>query len=171
MVELASRPEVGAVGAKLLYPDRTIQHAGLVVGVFGVCGHAFKGSFADDRTYFDFPDLIRNVSAVTGACMMTPTQKFWECGGFDEQAFPVAYNDVDLCLKLGQKGYRVLYTPHAQLYHYEALSKRQSDMDPRPGETALFKSRWKDVIERDPFYSPNLTLLAEDYSLRTVFSE
>ncbi|PWU00632.1 MAG: hypothetical protein C5B51_24770 [Terriglobia bacterium] len=167
MVELASRPEVGAVGAKLLYPDGTIQHAGLVTGIFGTCGHAFKGAFGEDRIYFDFPHLIRNVSAVTGACMMVSTEKFWSCGGFDADALPVAYNDVDLCLKLEAKGYRILYTPHAQLYHYEALSKRASDKDPRPAETLTFQTRWKEALERDPFYSPNLTVAAEDYSYRT----
>jgi GT2 family glycosyltransferase len=168
MVELASRPEVGAVGAKLLYPDNTIQHAGVVLGIFGLAGHAFKGAFAEDRIYFDFPDLIRNVSAVTGACMMVPTDKFLACGGFDEEAFPVAYNDIDLCLRLGQRGYRILYTPHALLCHHEAASKRARDRDPRSSEAALFHERWKDVIERDPFYSPNLTLDAEDYSYRSL---
>jgi GT2 family glycosyltransferase len=171
MVELASRPEAGAVGAKLLYPDNTIQHAGVVVGIFGIAGHAFKGAFAEDRIYFDFPHLIRNVSAVTGACLMVSTEKFWACGGFDEEAFPVSYNDVDLCLKLSQKGYRILYTPHAQLYHHEAASKRATDKDPRPAETMLFKARWKGTIEADPFYSPNLTLDAEDYSYRTRMIE
>ena len=171
MVELASRPEVGAVGAKLLYPDNTIQHAGVVLGIFDIAGHAFKGTFAEDRVYFDFPDLIRNVSAVTGACMMVPTEKFWACGGFDEEAFPISYNDVDLCLKLSQKGYRILYTPHAQLYHHEAVSKCAADKDPRPAETMLFKARWKEPIERDPFYSPNLALDAEDYSYRKRLTE
>jgi GT2 family glycosyltransferase len=166
MVELASRPEVGAVGPKLLYPDNTIQHAGLVVGVFGTCGHGFKGAPADDRLYFDFPHLIRNVSAVTGACMLVPTAKYWECGGFDEEAFPVSYQDVDLCLKLAAKGYRILFTPHARLYHHEAVSKRSADKDPRPAETMIFKSRWKRVIENDPFYSPNLTVAGENYSYR-----
>jgi len=166
MMELGARPEVGAVGAKLLYPDNTIQHAGVVVGIFGTCGHGFKGAFAADRIYFDFPHLIRNVSAVTGACMLVPAEKFRACGGFDEEAFPVSYNDIDLCLKLGEKGYRILYTPHAQLYHHEAASKRSPDKDPRPAETMIFKSRWQRVIEHDPFYSPNLALDVEDYSFR-----
>jgi len=166
MVELASRPEVGAVGAKLLFPDNTIQHAGVVVGIFGTAGHVFKKTFAEDRVYFDFPDLIRNVSAVTGACMMVPTEKFWACGGFDEEGLPVSYNDVDLCLKLGQTGYRILYTPHARLYHHEAVSKSAVDRNPLPAEIMLFKARWKHVIECDPFYNPNLTLDAEDYSYR-----
>ncbi len=167
MVELACRPEVGAVGAKLLYPDGTIQHAGIVMGYFGVCGHAFKGHLANERTYYDFPDMVRNVSAVTGACMMVPRVRFWECGGFDETTFPVAYQDIDLCLKLNRCGYRVLYTPYAQLYHFEAISKQAEDKDPRPNETLAFKQRWENVIENDPFYNPNLTRAGGDYSCRT----
>ena len=167
MVELACRPEVGAVGAKLLYPDDTIQHAGVVIGLFDICGHAFKGQPSNERAYYDFPDMIRNVSAVTGACMMVPRAKFWECGGFDAESLPVAYQDIDLCLKLNQRGYRVLYTPYAQLYHYEASSKGVEHRDPRPNETLAFTDRWKDVIENDPFYNPNLTRAAEDFSYRT----
>lgn len=167
MAELACRPEVGAVGAKLLYPDDTIQHAGVVVGLFDICGHAFKGHPATERAYYDFPDMVRNVSAVTGACMMVPRERFWECGGFDTENLPVAYQDIDLCLKLNQRGYRVLYTPYAQLHHYEAFSKGLEHRDPRPNETLAFTARWKDPIENDPFYNPNLTRDAEDYSYRT----
>jgi GT2 family glycosyltransferase len=166
MVELAARPEAGAVGAKLLYPDDRIQHAGVVIGIFGLCGHGFKGAFDDQRTYFDFPDVIRNVSAVTGACLMAQAKTFWEVGGFDEEDFPIAYNDVDLCLKLAERGYRVLYTPHAKLYHYEAFSKRGEDRDPRPKEMKAFQAKWKRYVASDPFYNPNLTLASEDYSLR-----
>jgi GT2 family glycosyltransferase len=167
MVELACRPEVGAVGPRLLYPDDTIQHAGVVIGLFEICGHAFKGQPANERAYYDFPDMVRNVSAVTGACMMVPSKRFWECGGFDAESLPVAYQDIDLCLKLNQRGYRVLYTPHAQLYHYEAFSKGVAHRDPRPNETLAFTNRWRDWIEDDPFYNPNLTRWAEDYSYRT----
>jgi len=168
MAELASRTEVGPVGAKLLFPDGRIQHAGLVVGIFGVCGHAFKGFFSDERSYFDFPDVIRNVSAVTGACMMVRSELFWEAGGFDQENFPVAYNDVDFCLKLLDKGYRVLYTPHARLYHHEGFSKRPEDKAPREPETKAFQARWSCYIAADPFYSPNLTRLAEDYAFRKL---
>jgi GT2 family glycosyltransferase len=166
MVELATRPNVGAVGARLLFPDGRIQHAGLVVGMFGVAGHAFKGCFGDERTYFDFPDIIRDVSAVTAACMLVRRDIFEKVGGFDEKLFPVAYNDVDLCLKIRQAGYRVVYTPHATLHHYEAVSKAPEDIDPRPEETAAFRAKWQPVIDRDPFYNPNLTLDSEDYALR-----
>jgi GT2 family glycosyltransferase len=166
MVELAARREVGAVGAKLLYPDGRIQHAGVALGIFEICGHAFKGCMDDQRTYFDFPDLIRNVSAVTGACMMVPAERFWEVGGFDSAAFPVAYNDIDLCLKLGRKGYRVLYTPHACLHHFEAFSKSEDQLDPGDTEIKTFQQRWKDVIAADPYYNPNLSRTREDYSFR-----
>jgi len=166
MVELGVQPDVGAVGARLLFPDGRIQHAGLVIGLFGVAGHAFKGCFGDERVYFDFPDIIRDVSAVTGACMLVRREVFQQVGGFDEQHFPVAFNDVDLCLKIRRAGYRVLYTPHATLHHYEAVSKAPEDIDPRPEETAAFRAKWQDVIEHDPFYNPNLTRDAEDYSLR-----
>lgn len=168
MVELASRPEVGAVGAKLLYPDGTIQHAGVVVGLFDICGHAFRGASDEDRLYFDFPSVIRDVSAVTAACMMVPAKRFWECNGFDEEALPIAYQDVDLCLKLRQRGYRVLVTPHARLYHHEATSKRPADKDPSPSETMAFRARWQAIIEHDPFYNPNLTRSGENYSYRRL---
>lgn len=167
MVEMAMRPEVGAVGAKLLYPDGRIQHAGVVMGIFANCGHAFKGLAGDTQHYFDFPDVIRNVSAVTGACLMTRADVFREVGGFDEQTFAVAFNDIDLCLKIREKGYRVIYTPHALLYHYEAFSKTAKDLIPDSEEVKAMQSKWKAVIEADPYYNPNLTRSSEDYSLGT----
>lgn len=166
MVELTARPEVAGVGARLLYPDGRIQHAGLVVGIFGTGGHAFKGCFGDERVYFDFPDIIRDVSALTAACLLMRSAVFREVGGFDAEHFPVAYNDLDLCLKVRRTGRQLVYTPHATLFHYEAVSKAPEDMDPRPEETAAFREKWRDVIARDPFYNPNLTQDAEDFSLR-----
>lgn len=165
MVELAARSDVGAVGAKLLYPDGRIQHAGVVMGLFENCGHAFKGLAGDQQHYFDLPDVIRNVSAATGACLMTRAEVFREVGGFDEQVFAVAFNDIDLCLRIGQKGYRILYTPHALLHHHEAFSKTPADLVPHPEEVRAMQEKWKAVIVADPFYSPNLTRIAEDYSL------
>jgi GT2 family glycosyltransferase/SAM-dependent methyltransferase len=165
MVEMAVRPEVGAVGAKLLYPDGRIQHAGVVMGIFGNCGHAFKGLPGDTHHYFDFPDVIRNVSAVTGACLMTRADVFHEVGGFDEKTFAVAFNDIDLCLKIREKGYRVIYTPHALLYHHEAFSKTAKDLIPDSKEVQAMQTKWRAVIEADPYYNANLSRSAEDYSL------
>ena len=143
MVEMAVRPEVGAIGAKLLYPDGRIQHAGVVMGIFGNCGHAFKGLAGDIHHYFDFPDVIRNVSAVTGACLMTRADVFHEVGGFAENTFAVAFNDIDLCLKIREKGYRVIYTPHALLYHHEAFSKTAKDLIPDSNEVKAMQTKWR----------------------------
>jgi O-antigen biosynthesis protein len=170
MVELIGRREVGAVGAKLLFPDGSIQHAGVVMGLFDNCGHAFYGMDAALPHYFGFTDMIRNVSAVTGACLMTRTDVFWKVGGFDEERLAVAFNDVDLCLKIGASGYRVLFTPFAQLYHHESFSKTQKDLIPHPTEVAIMQSKWRDVIASDPYYSPNLTRRKADYSLPTLWS-
>ncbi len=166
MVELVMRPEVGAVGAKLLYPNGRIQHAGVVMGIYDNCGHAFKGLDGKTSHYFDFSDIIRNVSAVTGACLMTRSDIFREVGGFDESEFAVAFNDVDLCLKIGNLGYRILYTPYAVLHHHEAFSKTSKDLVPHPAEVDAMRAKWTKVIGHDPFYSPNLTRNDEDYSLR-----
>lgn len=165
LLELAVRPAVGAVGAKLLYPGGRIQHAGIVMGIFEQCGHAFRGMQGAAPHYFNLPDTIRNVSAVTGACLMTRAEVFWQAGGFDEENFPIAYNDVDLCLKIAGRGYRVLYTPHALLYHHEAYSKGLKDVAPAAKEAAELRRRWPAVIEADPFYSPHLTRRREDYSI------
>jgi GT2 family glycosyltransferase len=167
MVELIVRPEVGAVGAKLLYPAGGIQHGGVIMGVYDNCGHAFKGLDGFVSHYFDFSDVIRNVSAVTGACLMTRAEVFWQAGGFDETQFAVAFNDIDLCLKIGKAGYRVLYTPHAVLYHHEAFSKTTKDLVPHPDEVAGMRSKWSHVIAHDPYYSPNLTRNDENYTPRT----
>lgn len=166
MVELVMRPEVGAVGAKLLYPNGRIQHAGVVMGIYDNCGHAFKGLDGKTGHYFDLSDVIRNVSAVTGACLMTKADIFSQVRGFDESEFAVAFNDVDLCLKIGGLGYRILYTPYALLYHHEAFSKTSKDLVPHPREVDAMRAKWSKVIGNDPFYSPNLTRNDEDYSLR-----
>ncbi len=170
MVELVTRPEVGAVGAKLLLPTGRIQHAGVVMGLFDNCGHAFAGLDGSVSHYFGFTDMIRNVSAVTGACLMTKAALFWEMGGFDEDRLAVAFSDVDLCLKLAARGYRVLFTPFAQLYHHESFSKTPKDLIPHPAEVAFMQSKWRDVIAADPYYSPNLTRRSSDYSLPSLWT-
>ena len=163
MLEHAQRAEVGAVGAKLLYPDGRIQHAGVVYGVGGVAGHAFKGCAPKASSYFGFSDLIRNCSAVTGACMMVPRRVFEELDGFDER-FRVAFNDIDLCLRIRERGYLIVYTPLAQLYHYESATR--GTLHPPEDEELTWKV-WGDLIRRgDPYYNPNLTDSQEDWSLR-----
>jgi GT2 family glycosyltransferase len=168
MVELAVRPEVGVVGAKLLYPNGRIQHAGIVVGLQGAAAHVFRGMNDTRKQYGHYPDVIRNVSAVTGACLMTRASIFWQAGGFDADKFPIDFNDVDLCLKIASKGYRVLYTPFAKLYHHESLSRRDAYLKPDFVYVTEFKSRWPQAIANDPYYNPNLTDTDEDYSLRTL---
>jgi GT2 family glycosyltransferase len=166
MLEHAQRPEVGAVGAQLWYPNNLIQHAGVVMGIYGNCGHAFKGMPGElPHYYFDFPNLIRNCSAVTGACLLAARQKFFEAGAFDEINLAVAFQDVDLCLKLLELGYRNVYTPYAKLYHYESATKTERDKIPDPAEDAFMKRKWARYIADDPYYNPNLARRKEDFSL------
>jgi GT2 family glycosyltransferase len=163
LVEQVQRPEVGAVGAKLLYPDNRIQHAGVTVGICGGAGHAFRKLPNNRTAYFGLADITRNCSAVTAACMMVSRKLFKEIGGFDEE-LKVVYNDVDLCLRMRQRGYRILYTPFAVLYHFESATRGRL----RPvREEELFCRRWGDAIRAgDPYYNPSLTLTREDWSLR-----
>ena len=123
MVSHAIRPGIGAVGAKLLYPDGTIQHGGITVGIGNITGHPWLGQSRDDPGYFGQLGLVRNVTAVTGACLMVRRQAYLDVGGLDEIALAVAFNDVDLCLKLVENGYRNLWTPYATLYHHESASR------------------------------------------------
>jgi len=166
MLEHAQRPEVGAVGAQLWYPNNVIQHAGVVMGIYGNCSHAFKGVPGElPHYYFDFPNLIRNCSAVTGACLLIAREKFFEAGAFDEVNLAVAFQDVDLCLKLLELGYRNVYTPYAKLYHYESATKTGKDKIPDPAEDAFMKKKWARYIADDPCYNPNLARRKEDFSL------
>ena len=163
MIEQAQRPEVGVVGAKLLYPNNCIQHAGVLVGFCGGAGHAFR-NLPDNRTaYFGFADVIRNTSAVTAACMAVRRKLFLDFGGFDEQ-LKVVFNDVDFCLRVRKQGYRVVYTPLAVLYHFESATRGRL----RPSkEEELFRRRWRELIDNgDDYYNPNLSLAHEDWSLR-----
>lgn len=164
MLGFATRADVGAVGAKLLYPDGRIQHAGIIMGLFGCCGHAFKGLDANRTHYFGLSDCVRNVSAVTGACLMLRSEVFLQAGGFNERNYPVSFNDVDLCLRLNELGYRVLYAPQAVLIHHEAHSRLPKHMIASAAEVQELQSRWGYMIEHDPFYNPNLSRTREDYS-------
>lgn len=162
MLEQATQPQIGAVGAKLLFPNDTIQHGGIVLGIGGIAGHAFRHCPNTKQGYHNFPHLRRNCSAVSAACMMVPRQVFQSVGGFDEQ-LPVEFNDVDLCLRIRRDGYRIVYTPEAILYHYENATRKGSRA---PDDSRLFQRRWATLLEQgDPYYHPNLTLRREDWSL------
>ena len=176
MLEHAQRKEVGAVGAKLLYPNNTIQHAGVILGISGtpgkkgVAGHSHKYLPNAGYGYFLKAHLIENLSAVTAACMMLRKEVFEEVGGFDEN-LSVAFNDVDLCLKIREKGYLIVYTPYAELYHHESLSRGYEDTPEKQTrflrEVEYVREKWGDVIdEGDSYYNPNLTLEREDFSIR-----
>jgi O-antigen biosynthesis protein len=150
----------------LRYPNNAIQHAGVVMGLYGNCSHAFKGVPGElPHYYFDFPNLIRNCSAVTAACLLVARGKFFEAGAFDDANLAVAFQDVDLCLKLLELGYRNVYTPYAKLYHYESATKTEKDKIPDAAEDAFMKNKWAKYIADDPYYNPNLARRKEDFSL------
>jgi GT2 family glycosyltransferase len=168
MVSQANRPEIGCVGAKLFYPDGTIQHAGVILGLKGYASHAHKGFPGDSTGYFNRLVVTHNVSAVTAACLVMRKEIFEEVGGFDAVNLKVAYNDVDLCLKVRDAGYRNLFTPHAQLVHHESKSrgKKRSFWQRRQlrAESRFLRKKWGNVLFSDPAYNKNLTLLREDFS-------
>ena len=175
MVEHAIKKEVGAVGAKLYYPNNTIQHAGIVIGIRGFAGHSHKMAPGDSQGYFFRLKVIQNVSAVTGACLMTRKELFNQLGGFDED-FSVALNDVDFCLRLRENGYLIVWTPFAEFYHYESLTRGYDDGSEKlkrlNNEINMFRERWEDLLEKgDPYYSPNLTLSKEDFSIKIFVDE
>ncbi|MFB3916102.1 MAG: glycosyltransferase [Terriglobales bacterium] len=162
MLEYCQFPEIGAVGAKLYYPNRTIQHGGVILGLGGVAGHAFKRFPWWHRGYFDSLSRVKNYSAVTAACMMVRRDVFEQVGGFDEN-LSVAFNDVDFCLRVREAGFRVVWTPYAELFHYESAS-RGFDLDTH--EVRYMQKRWGRKLTEDPYYNPNLTLKHEDYRIR-----
>ncbi len=164
MLEYAQLDSVGAVGAKLLYADGTIQHAGVVLTPGGVGLHAFRHTPREVAGLPRLADLPRNCSAVTGACMMVPRRVFEELGGFDEQ-LRVVLNDVDLCLRIREKKYQVICTPHALLYHHEGASRRR---DHPPEDEKRFVEVWGPRRGQDPYYNPNLSEKREDWSFDDV---
>lgn len=169
MVSHALRPEIGAVGAKLLYPDDTVQHAGVVVGVRGVASHSHKLFDGHSHGYFCRLSLISCYSAVTAACLAIRKNVFREVGGLDEENLAIAFNDIDFCLRVREAGYRNLFTPYALLYHHESLSRGAEDTPEKiqrfAREVRYMKKRWGNVLLTDPAYSPNLTLDRDDFSL------
>jgi GT2 family glycosyltransferase len=162
MLEHAQRPEVGAVGAKLVYADGRIQHGGVILGIGGVAGHAHKFFPADHPGYFSRLQVVQNLSAVTAACMLTRRDVFERAGSFNEKDLAVAFNDVDFCLRVREAGYQIIYTPFAELYHEESVS-RGFNLDGR--EVRYMEKTWHTHLKHDPFYNPNLTLDREDFSL------
>ena len=163
MLEHSVRKEVGAVGAKLVFPNNTIQHAGTVLGLGGVAGHSHKHIPVESDGYFGALNTIRNYSAVTAACMLTKKKIFEEVGGFDEIHLSVAFNDVDLCMKMREKGYLVVYTPYATLRHHESTSR---GYDLNPDEIMFMKNKWGKTLMSDPYYNPNLTFDIEDFRIK-----
>lgn len=165
MIELSTDPGIGAVGARLLHMDGTIQHVGTVLGVNGSVAHAYHSYPRDFVGYNGFTHLIRNYSAVSAACLATRRSVVAQVGWLDEN-LAIDFNDIDLCLKITAAGYRVAYTPYAELYHFEGVSARRTTQNPT--EVATFCKRWRSVIDDDPFYNPNLTRVALNYSERAV---
>ena len=168
----AQREDVGAVGAKLYYGDKTIQHAGVVLGLGAhrTAGHSHYGQHRDNLGYMGRLCYAQNVSAVTGACLLVKKELFLEVGGLDE-GFAVSLNDVDFCIKLRQKGYLNVFTPFAELYHFESRSRGLDDQGEKAErynrESEKFREKWKEVLEAgDPYYNPNFSLDRSDFSLK-----
>jgi GT2 family glycosyltransferase len=170
LLEHSQRPEVAAVGGKLYYPNNTIQHAGLAIGLGGYAGHLHKHLRADSPGYFNRLNVIQDVSALTGAMMMVERKKYLEIGSFDETSFGVAYNDVDFCLRARERGYLNVFTPHVEAYHHESASRGYEDDFKKirrfNREKENLKARHGEALERgDPYYNPNLDRNRDDFRL------
>ncbi|MBI1198233.1 MAG: glycosyltransferase [Phenylobacterium sp.] len=169
LVAHAVRPSVGAVGARLLFPDGRLQHGGVAVGLGGVAGHVGYLHPGDNHGYYKHLGTTRNVSAVTAACMALRKSVFEEVGGLDAERLKVAFNDVDLCLKIRRAGYDIVWTPRAELYHHESAS-RGDDRDPADrarfdAEVEVMRERWGEALETDPFYGPLFDRRHSDFRL------
>jgi GT2 family glycosyltransferase len=172
MVSHAVREDIGCVGAKLYYSNDTLQHAGVILGIGGVANHSHKNSKRDSPGYFARLIVAQNFSAVTAACLIVRKSVYDEVGGLDEVNLKVAFNDVDFCIKVREAGYRNLWTPYAELYHHESISRGAEDSPEKQarflGEIEFMQSKWGDALKSDPFYNPNLTTSREDFSLDCV---
>ena len=172
MLELGQQPDVGAVGAMLFYPDgKTIQHAGVGVGMFGAAEHYAKRLvFPDEPVEPGFGELLRvnhEVAAVTAACMLVSREAFEEVGGFDEQ-IAVGFGDVDLCLRIGATHRRIVFCPHARLLHHESFTRGTSTSDPHPEDSALYRMKWRNLLDAgDPFFHPSLSPWHPTWTLRS----
>ena len=171
MVSQAIRPDIGCVGAKLLYQDNTVQHAGVILGLGGSAGHCFVGLREDDPGYYHRAQVTQNYSAVTAACLLLRKSVFEEANGLDEENFKIAFNDVDLCLKVGELGLRNLWTPYAKLYHLESKTRGYEDTTGKKkrfeSEVAALKLRWASKLESDPAYNPNLGTDKYSFEIKT----
>lgn len=170
LLGICQRSGTGAVGARLYYGDHTIQHAGTVIGIGGIAGHMFVNLPGERTGYMHKAALIQDLSAVTAACMLVKREAFEEVGGFEEQ-LSVAFNDVDLCLRLREKGCLVVYNPYAELYHYESKSRGAEDSKEKvrrfQSEIEFMRCRWEKLLKAgDPYYNKNLSLTKWNYSLR-----
>ena len=169
MVSHIVRPEVGIVGAKLLYENESIQHGGMIIGLGGVAGHSFRhyprySPGAMQRLHYS-----QSLSCVTAACLLTRKELYKDVGGLDEENLKITFNDVDYCLKVQDRGYRIIWTPFAELFHLESIS-RGSDLAPENlkrwmEEYDFMQNKWQETLQYDPFYNPNLTIIEEDFSL------
>ena len=170
MIGMNQREDVGAVGVKLYYPDETIQHAGTIIGIYGVAGHVFKGLYKKAHGYFARESHIQNLSAVTAACMMAKRSIYEEVGYMDEE-FAVAFNDIDFCLKIIQSGKLVIYNPFIELIHYESKSRGHDNTPEKQkrfqNEIDLFDKKWGDYKKKgDPYYNVNLRLDSDQYEIK-----
>ena len=168
MAAQALRPEIGCVGAMLYYPHDSIQHAGIVLGVGGVAGHAFKTFPRGSEGIFNRARLVQNYSAVTGACLVVRKSTYLQVGGLDEDNLAIAFNDVDFCLKVRAAGYRNLWSPFAEFYHHESASRGAEDTPAKQArfgaEIKIMRDRWGALLDTDPAYNPNLSLNSEDFA-------
>ena len=172
MLGYCSRSDVGAVGARLYYEDNTIQHAGVVIGFGGIAGHCFVQQPRGNTGYCHRIICAQDYSAVTAACMMVKRSVFEEVGGLTEE-LAVAFNDIDFCMKVRQKGYLIIYNPYAELYHYESKSRGLEDTPEKlerfHNEIRIFETRWPEIMKNgDPYYNPNLSLETQDFSLKRL---
>ena len=169
MVAQALRPGIGCVGAMLYYPNDTVQHAGVIIGLGGVAGHAFRDFNRGTEGVFNRARLVQNYGAVTAACLIIRKEIFDQVGGLDEKHLAVAFNDVDFCLKVRAAGYLNLWTPFAELYHHESASRGVEDTPEKHerfrGEVETMMQRWEKELKHDPAYNPNLTLELTDFTL------
>ena len=166
----AQMSEIGAVGCMLYYPDDTVQHAGVILGIGGVAGHSHKHFSSSASGYNERMNYVQELSAVTAACMMTRKDIYNEVCGLDEK-FEVAFNDIDYCMKLREKGLGIIFTPYSRLYHYESISRGYETTEAKEkrfrSETERFKNKWgKELEEGDSYYNPHLTLRYENFELR-----